>query len=295
MDDGADLIVRLHGRPDLLRTIVGGMEETTTGVIRVRAMGRQGALRFPVVVVNDTPTKRFFDNRYGTGQNTVDGILRATNILLAGKVAVVAGFGWVGRGIALRLRGMGANVIVTEIAPIAALEALMEGYRVLPMDEALEQADLVVTATGGTEIVGRRHWPLLKDGVILCNSGHFDVEIDVKSLREEAHSHATVRDHVEEYVLPPGRRVYLLAEGRLVGQAAAEASPASVMDLSFAGQALATEWLVRHREALAPAVHELPAEIDDAIARLKLVALGVRIDTPSPRQLAYAESWSEGT
>jgi adenosylhomocysteinase len=295
MDDGADLIVRLHGRPDVLDTIIGGMEETTTGVIRVRAMARQGALRFPVVVVNDTPTKRFFDNRYGTGQNTVDGILRATNILLAGKVAVVAGFGWVGRGIALRLRGMGANIIVTEISPIAALEALMEGYRVLPMDEALEQADLVITATGGTEIVGHRHWPRLKDGAILCNSGHFDVEIDVKSLREEAASHAAVRDNVEEYVLPSGRRVYLLAEGRLVGQAAAEASPASVMDLSFAGQALATEWLVKRRDALPPAVHELPAEIDEDIARLKLAALGVRIDALSPRQIAYCESWREGT
>jgi adenosylhomocysteinase len=295
MDDGADLIVKLHGRPDLLDRVIGGMEETTTGVLRVHAMARQRALRFPVVAVNDTPTKRFFDNRYGTGQNTVDGILRATNVLIAGKVAVVAGFGWAGRGIALRLRGMGANVIVTEVSAIAALEALMEGYRVLPMAQAVAEADLVITATGGTEIVGPDHWAHIKDGAILCNSGHFDVEIDVKSLREVSVAHASVRDNVEEYLLPSGRRVYLLAEGRLVGQAAAEASPASVMDLSFAGQALAAEWLVRHRNDLGIAVHQLPADIDDGIARLKLAALGVVIDALSSRQRAYCESWSEGT
>ena len=295
MDDGADLIVRLHGRPDLLGRMIGGMEETTTGVLRVRAMARQSALRFPVVAVNDTPTKRFFDNRYGTGQNTVDGILRATNILLAGKVAVVAGYGWVGRGIALRLRGMGANVIVTEVSAIAALEALMEGYRVLPMEEAVEEADIVVTATGGTQILGREHWSRLKDGAILCNSGHFDVEIDVKALREDAVAHAPVRDNVEEYVLASGQRVYLLAEGRLVGQAAAEASPASVMDMSFAAQALATEWLAKHRDELDPIVYDIPGDIDDDIARLKLAALGVRIDVLSSRQLAYTTSWREGT
>jgi adenosylhomocysteinase len=295
MDDGADLIVRLHARSDLLGRMIGGMEETTTGVLRVRAMARQRALRFPVVAVNDTPTKRFFDNRYGTGQNTVDGILRATNILLAGKVAVVAGYGWVGRGIALRLRGMGANVIVTEVSPIAALEALMEGYRVRPMLEALEEADLVVTATGGAEIVGRAHWSRLKDGAILCNSGHFDVEIDVKALREDAVSHAPVRDNVDEYVLPTGRRVYLLAEGRLVGQAAAEASPASVMDMSFAAQALAAEWLALHRHQLDASVYDVPREIDEDIARLKLGALGVGIDALSSRQRAYTESWREGT
>src|SRR5262245_35914798 len=295
MDDGADLIVRLHGRPDLLPRIIGGMEETTTGVLRVRAMARQQALRFPVVAVNDTPTKRFFDNRYGTGQNTVDGILRATNVLLAGKVAVVAGYGWVGRGIALRLRGMGANVIVTEVAPLAALEALMEGYRVLPMDQAAREADVIVTATGGIEILGREHFACLKDGVLLANSGHFDVEIDVRALREIAVARVPVRANTEEYLLPTGQRVYLLAEGRLVGQAAAEASPASVMDLSFAAQALATEWLVAERGRLAAVVHALPTELDDRIARLKLQELGVRIDALSARQREYVATWREGT
>jgi adenosylhomocysteinase len=295
MDDGADLIVALHRRPALLGTVFGGMEETTTGVIRVRAMARSGALAFPVVAVNDTPTKRFFDNRYGTGQNTVDGILRATNVLLAGKTAVVAGYGWVGRGIALRLRGMGANVIVTEVSPIAALEAVMEGYRVLPMETAAAEADVVVTATGGIQILAAEHFSRLRDGVLLCNSGHFDVEIDVKGLRALAVERAVVRDNVEEYVLPTGQRVYLLAEGRLVGQAAAEASPASVMDLSFAGQALAAEWLVQRRGRLEAHVHDLPRELDDRIARLKLQALGIALDTLSPRQVEYQSAWREGT
>jgi len=294
MDDGADLIVKLHDRP-VLGDMIGGLEETTTGVVRVRAMARQRILRFPVVAVNDTPTKRFFDNRYGTGQNTVDGILRATNVLLAGKVAVVAGYGWVGRGIALRLRGMGANVIVTEVAPLAALEALMEGYRVLPMDQAAREADVIVTATGGIEILGREHFACLKDGVLLANSGHFDVEIDVRALREIAVARVPVRANTEEYLLPTGQRVYLLAEGRLVGQAAAEASPASVMDLSFAAQALATEWLVAERGRLAAVVHALPTELDDRIARLKLQALGVRIDALSARQREYVATWREGT
>ena len=294
MDDGADLIVRLHDRPDLLGGMIGGMEETTTGVLRVRAMARQGALKFPVVAVNDTPTKRFFDNRYGTGQNTIDGILRASNVLIAGKVVVVAGYGWAGRGIALRLRGMGANVIVTEVSPLAALEALMEGYRVLPMDEAAVEADIVVTATGGTAVLGRDHLSRLKDGALLCNSGHFDVEIDVKALREVAVARGMVREHLEEYVLPGGQRVYLLAEGRLVGQAAAEASPASVMDMSCAAQALATEWLARHA-GLEPAVYDIPADIDDGIARLKLKTLGIRVDTLSPRQVEYNNTWREGT
>src|SRR5262245_43021394 len=294
MDDGADLIVKLHDRP-VLGDMIGGLEETTTGVVRVRAMARQRILRFPVVAVNDTPTKRFFDNRYGTGQNTVDGILRATNILLAGKVAVVAGYGWVGRGIALRLRGMGANVVVTEVSPLAALEALMEGYRVLPMEEAIREAEIIVSATGGTEVVTRRHFAQLKDGVLLANSGHFDVEIDVQGLREVAVSRQLVRANTEEYLLPSGQRVYLLAEGRLVGQAAAEASPASVMDLSFADQALATEWLVAERGRLASVVHALPTELDDRIARLKLQALGVRIDALSARQREYVATWREGT
>jgi adenosylhomocysteinase len=295
MDDGADLIVRVHERFGLVSRMIGGLEETTTGVLRVRAMADAGALRFPVVAVNDTPTKRFFDNRYGTGQNTVDGILRATNLLLAGKAAVVAGYGWAGRGIAMRLRGMGANVIVTEVSPIAALEALMEGYRVLPMEEAIEKADIIVTATGGTGILAGAHFARLKDGVILANSGHFDVEIDVKALREVAVSCSTVRDNIAEYLLPTGQRVYLLAEGRLIGQAAAEASPASVMDLSFAAQALATEWLVQHRADLQPAVYEVPPDLDDGIARLKLETLGVRIDALSVRQEQYSKTWKEGT
>jgi adenosylhomocysteinase len=296
MDDGADLIVKLHeSGGDVLDRVIGGMEETTTGVIRVRSMERNGILKFPVVAVNDTPTKRFFDNRYGTGQNTIDGILRATNILIAGKTAVVAGYGWVGRGIALRLRGLGANVIVTEVAPIAALEAVMEGYRVMPMVEAVKQADIIVSATGGTEIVSRAHFPHLKEGVLLCNSGHFDVEIDVKGLRAAAVSHKTVRNNTEEYLLPTGQRVYLLAEGRLVGQAAAEASPASVMDMSFADQALATEWLIKNQATLQPKVYEIPAELDLGVAELKLAALGIAIDTLSERQVEYNNAWQEGT
>src|SRR5947209_2539495 len=276
MDDGADLIVKLHEMGgETLDRVIGGMEETTTGVIRVRSMERNGILKFPVVAVNDTPTKRFFDNRYGTGQNTVDGILHATNILIAGKVAVVAGYGWVGRGIALRLKGMGANVIITEVSPIAALEAVMEGYRVMPMAEAVKEADIIVSATGGTEIVSRAHFANLKDGVLLCNSGHFDVEIDVKGLKEIAVSHKMVRNNTEEYLLPSGQRVYLLAEGRLVGQAAAEASPASVMDMSFADQALATEWLIQNQASLEPKVYDIPSEIDLGVATLKLATLGV--------------------
>jgi len=296
MDDGADLIVKLHEMGgETLDRVIGAMEETTTGVIRVRSMARQGILKFPVVAVNDTPTKHFFDNRYGTGQNTVDGILRATNILIAGKCCVVAGYGWVGKGIALRMRGMGANVIVTEISPLAALEATMEGFRVMPMAQAAREADIIVTATGGTEVVAEQHFASLKEGVILCNSGHFDVEVDVKGLRGAAVAHKTVRNNTEEYLLSTGQRVYLLAEGRLVGQAAAEASPASVMDMSFADQALATEWLVQNQGSLKPQVYDIPTEIDDEVAQLKLAALGIRLDTLTPRQVEYNNAWQEGT
>lgn len=296
MDDGADLIVKLHEMGgETLSRVIGGMEETTTGVIRVRSMERNGILKFPVVAVNDTPTKRFFDNRYGTGQNTVDGILRATNILIAGKVAVVAGYGWVGRGIALRLKGMGANVIITEVSPIAALEAVMEGYRVMPMADAVKEADIIVSATGGTEIVSRAHFADLKEGVLLCNSGHFDVEIDVKGLKEAAVSHKMARTNTEEYLLPSGQRVYLLAEGRLVGQAAAEASPASVMDMSFADQALATEWLVQNQASLEAKVYNIPTELDLGVAKLKLSTLGIKIDELSARQNEYNNAWQEGT
>ncbi len=296
MDDGADLIVKLHELGgETLDRVIGGMEETTTGVIRVRSMERNGILKFPVIAVNDTPTKHFFDNRYGTGQNTIDGILRATNILIAGKCCVVAGFGWVGRGIAQRMRGFGANVIVTEVSPIAALEALMEGYRVMPMADAVKEADIIVSATGGTEIVSKKHFADLKEGVLLCNSGHFDVEIDVKGLRETAVSHKTVRTNTEEYLLPSGQRVYLLAEGRLVGQAAAEASPASVMDMSFADQALATEWLIQNQDKLEAKVYDIPTELDLGVATLKLATLGVKIDTLSERQSEYNNAWQEGT
>jgi len=296
MDDGADLIVKLHEMGgETLSRVIGGMEETTTGVIRVRSMERNGILKFPVVAVNDTPTKRFFDNRYGTGQNTVDGILRATNILIAGKVAVVAGYGWVGRGIALRLKGMGANVIITEVSPIAALEAVMEGYRVMPMADAVKEADIIVSATGGTEIVSRAHFANLKEGVLLCNSGHFDVEIDVKGLKEAAVSHKMARINTEEYLLPSGQHVYLLAEGRLVGQAAAEASPASVMDMSFADQALATEWLVQNQASLEAKVYNIPTELDLGVAKLKLSTLGIKIDELSARQNEYNNAWQEGT
>lgn len=296
MDDGADLIVKLHEMGgETLARVIGGMEETTTGVIRVRAMAKQNILKFPVVAVNDTPTKHFFDNRYGTGQNTVDGILRATNILIAGKTAVVAGYGWVGKGIAMRLRGMGANVIVTEINPLAALEATMEGYRVMPMMDAVKEADIIVSATGGTEVVAEQHFSRLKEGVLLCNSGHFDVEIDVKGLRGAAVSHKTVRNNTEEYMLSTGQRVYLLAEGRLVGQAAAEASPASVMDMSFADQALATEWLVKNQASLKPQVYDIPEDIDMGIAWLKLETLGIRVDKLTARQIEYNNAWQEGT
>ncbi len=296
MDDGADLIVKLHEMGGaMLDRVIGAMEETTTGVIRVRSMARQGILRFPVVAVNDTPTKHFFDNRYGTGQNTIDGILRATNILIAGKTCVVAGFGWVGKGIAMRMRGMGANVIVTEISPLAAIEAVMEGFRVMPMADAVKEADIIVTATGGTEIVAEQHFSTLKEGVLLCNSGHFDVEIDVKGLRGASVAHKMVRNNTEEYTLTNGKRVYLLAEGRLVGQAAAEASPASVMDMSFADQALATEWLVKNQKDLQPIVYDIPKDIDDMVANLKLEALGIRLDVLTGRQVEYNNAWQEGT
>lgn len=297
MDDGADLIAALHAEADsaALDAAIGGIEETTTGVIRVRSMERAGLLRFPVVVVNDALTKHLYDNRYGTGQNTIDGILRATNVLLAGATFVVAGYGWCGRGIAMRARGMGALVIVAEVDPIKALEAHMDGFRVLPMTEAVQEADVLVTATGGRGIVSRQHFEQIKDGAILANSGHFDVEVDVATLREMAVERRPVRAHVDEYVLPSGRRVYLLAEGRLVGQSVAEASPAALMDMSFADQALCTEYLVKHRGALAPTIHDVPLEIDRRVAELKLDALGIRIDRLSPEQEAYLASWESGT
>jgi adenosylhomocysteinase len=297
MDDGADLIAVLHDRrwADHVGNVIGGIEETTIGVTRVRRMAEMGALRFPVFAVNDALTKHLYDNRYGTGQNTIDGILRATNTLIAGSTFVVAGYGWCGRGIALRARGMGAQVIVTEIDPIKALEAHFDGFRVLPMAEAATEADIIVTVTSVREIVGAEHFELLKDGVLLANSGHFDVEVDVAALRRIAVASTRVREHVEEFVLPSGKRVYLLAEGRLVGQAAAEASPAAIMDMSFANQALCTEHLVKHQGELPPVVHDVPSAIDREIARLKLAALGLRIDYLTESQQTYLESWESGT
>ena len=294
MDDGADLIVALHGRPAGGST-VAGIEETTTGVTRVRAMARDGLLRFPVIAVNDTPTKRLFDNRYGTGQNTIDGILRATNILLAGAVFVVAGYGWCGRGIAMRARGMGSRVIVCEVQAVRAYEAVLDGYEVLPMREAAAIGDIFVTATGMAGVIGEEHFAVMRDGTILANSGHFDVEIDVAALQRIAGDPASIREHLDEYRLPSGRSVFLLARGRLVGQVAAEASPASVMDLSFADQALSTQYLLTTGLELPPGVYEVPSDIDERVAALKLRALGVKLDTLSPVQLAYAGSWQLGT
>jgi adenosylhomocysteinase len=290
MDDGADLIVELHKRGEFGSTTLG-IEETTTGVIRVRAMAAAGDLRFPVIAVNDTPTKHFFDNRYGTGQNTIDGILRATNMLLAGSTVVVAGYGWCGRGIAMRFHGMGARVIVCEVNAIKALEAVMDGYTVLPMAEAAPLGDLFVTATGVAGVVRSEHMLAMKDGAILANSGHFDVEVDVAGLRKLAVGQVQVRDNMVEYQLPNGRVVYLLADGRLIGQAAAEASPAAVMDLSFADQALSTAYLFEVGADLAPGMYNVPAHIDERVAQLKLAALGVRLDTLNSDQHTYQHTW----
>jgi len=294
MDDGADLIVALHRRP-AGSAAMAGIEETTTGVVRVRALAAEGLLRFPVVAVNDTPTKRMFDNRYGTGQNTVDGILRATNILLAGAVCVVAGYGWVGRGIALRLRGMGARVIVCEVNAVRALEAVMEGFQVLPMAEAATLGDVFVTATGMAGVIGPTHFTQMRGGAILVNSGHFDVEVDVAELHRLASEEMQVREHVTEFRLAGGKALYLLAQGRLVGQVAAEASPAAIMDLSFANQALSARYLLAEGASLGPGVYDVPPDIDERIAQLKLRALGIRLDVLDDAQLAYGRSWQLGT
>jgi adenosylhomocysteinase len=296
IDDGCDLVNTLHAeRPELLAGVRGGCESTTTGVARLRRMAAEGTLAFPMVAADASRTRRMFDNFYGTGQSVIDGILRATNTLLAGQVVVVAGYGPCGRGIAERARGLGAQVIVTEVDPVRALGALMQGFRVLPMAQAAPLGQVFITATGSRDVIGPGHIAAMRDGAILANAGHFDVEIDVRALREIAVTRMPVRVNTEEYLLPTGQCVYLLAEGRLVGQAAAEASPASVMDLSFAAQALATEWLVAERGRLAAVVHALPAELDDRIARLKLQALGVRLDALSARQRDYVAAWRDGT
>jgi adenosylhomocysteinase len=296
MDDGADLVGTIHKeRRDLIETIVGGTEETTTGVIRLRAMAKDGALAFPVIAVNDSNTKHLFDNRYGTGQSTLDGIIRATNILIAGRTIVVAGYGWCSRGIASRAQGMGANVVVTEINPLRALEAVMDGFRVMPMDEAARIGDIFVTATGDINVLDEQHFATMKAGAILCNSGHFNVEINLKRLGEMSDgAPKLVRPFVEEYRLG-GRPLYVLGEGRLVNLAAAEGHPASVMDMSFANQALAAEYMVRNAKGMTPDVYTIPEDIDMEIARLKLLSMGVAIDTLTTQQAAYLSQWEEGT
>jgi len=296
MDDGADLVSTLHkSRRELLDTIIGGTEETTTGVIRLKAMALDGALEFPVVAVNDAMTKHFFDNRYGTGQSTLDGIIRATNVLLAGKTFVVAGYGWCGRGLAQKARGMGANVIVTEIDPLVALEAVMDGFRVLPMGEAARQGEIFCTLTGDINVIDKHHFEVMKDGAIVSNSGHFNVEINIPSLEEMSVEKRQVRPFVDQYHLADGRKINLLGEGRLINLASAEGHPASVMDMSFANQALAAEYMVKNADKLEKTVYGVPEEIDREIARIKLEAMGIEIDTLTPEQVEYLNSWEEGT
>jgi adenosylhomocysteinase len=296
MDDGADLVSTLHAsRPEQLGELLGGTEETTSGVVRLRALEAAGQLGFPVVAVNEARTKRLFDNRYGTGQSALDGILRATNMLLAGRVVVVFGYGWCGQGIALRAKGAGAHVVVCEVDPVRALEAKLEGYEVLPGVEAAAKGDVLITATGGRDVVGRAHYEAMRDGAVLCNAGHFDVECDLAALRELAVERQPVRPHVEQHVLADGRRINLLAEGRVVNLAAAEGNPAAVMDMSFANQALAAEHLARTAGELEPRVHAVPREIDDEVARLTLAALGVEIDALTDAQRSYLTAWEQGT
>src|SRR5512137_429962 len=296
MDDGADLVSTLHKeRRDLLKNVMGGTEETTTGVIRLRAMAADGALNFPVIAVNDAMTKHLFDNRYGTGQSTIDGIVRATNVLLAGKIFVIAGYGWCGRGLAMRARGMGANVVITEVNPLPALEAVMDGFRVLEMNEAARIGDIFVTVTGDLNVIDKSHFELMKDGVIVANSGHFNVEINIPMLEKMSKEKRLVRPFVEQYVLNDDRRINLLGEGRLINLAAAEGHPASVMDMSFANQALSVEYMVKHADQLEKKVYSVPQEIDTEIARLKLDAMGVQIDKLTPAQEKYLNSWEEGT
>jgi adenosylhomocysteinase len=296
MDDGADLVGTMHKeRRDLIPTMLGGTEETTTGVIRLRAMAADGALAFPVIAVNDAMTKHLFDNRYGTGQSTLDGIIRATNILLAGKVFVVAGYGWCGRGLAMRARGMGSNVVVTEVNPLPALEAVMDGFRVMPMAEAAKIGDVFVTVTGDLNVIDRAHFEVMKDGAIIANSGHFNVEINIPVLETMSGIKKLVRPFVEQYEMKDGRRIFLLGEGRLINLASAEGHPASVMDMSFANQALAAEYMVKNASKLQNKVYSVPEEIDREIARIKLEAMGIQIDTLSPEQVKYLGSWEEGT
>jgi adenosylhomocysteinase len=296
MDDGADLVTVLHTkRGDAIGNVIAGTEETTTGIIRLRSMARQGALKYPILAVNDAKTKHLFDNRYGTGQSTIDGILRATNRLIAGSTFVVLGYGWCGRGVASRARGLGAHVIVTEVDPLPALEAVMDGFQVMPAPEAVKRGDVFVTVTGNIHVLGLDHFRGMKDGAIVANSGHFNVELDLDSLRKEAKSVRTVRPFVEEYTLPNGRQIFVLGEGRLINLAAAEGHPASVMDMSFANQALGLEYLLSHAKELKPNVFPIPQALDQEIARMKLEAMGVRLDVLTPEQIAYLASWQQGT
>ncbi len=296
MDDGADLVTHVHkDRRDLIPRILGGTEETTTGVIRLRSMAENGVLAYPVVAVNDAKTKHFFDNRYGTGQSTMDGILRATNLLIAGARVVVCGYGWCGRGVASRARGLGARVIVVEVSPVKAIEAVMDGYDVMPLAEAARIGDVFITLTGNKHVLRDEHFAAMQDGAVLCNSGHFDVEIDLPALAAMATGRREARPFVEEFALADGRKLFVLGEGRLINLAAAEGHPASVMDMSFANQALAAEWLVSNAEGLERTVYTVPEEIDDAIAALKLEAMGLAIDTLTPEQVAYLAAWEEGT
>jgi len=296
MDDGADLVTMiLTKRQDLVPGVLGGTEETTTGVIRLRSMATDGILRFPIVAVNDADTKHFFDNRYGTGQSTLDGILRATNVLFAGSRVVICGYGWCGRGVAMRAKGLGADVIITEINPTKALEAVMDGFRVMPLSEAAKIGDVFITVTGNKSVVAKQHFPLMKDGAVVSNSGHFNVEIDIPALEQLAVGKRRTREYVDEYTLRNGRKIYLLGEGRLINLAAAEGHPAVVMDMSFADQALSAEYMVKNAKKLEAKVYPVPADIDQNVAKLKLQSLGVKIDKLTPEQEKYLASWSEGT
>jgi adenosylhomocysteinase len=296
VDDGADLVATLHAkRAELIGEVIGGTEETTTGVIRLRSLERAGRLKYPIIAVNDAQTKYLFDNRYGTGQSTIDGITRATNVLWAGKKVVVCSYGWCGHGIALRAKGLGSQVIVTEVKPVRALEAVMDGYQVMPIIEAAKEGDIFITVTGDINVIDKAHLQVMKDGAILANSGHFNVEINILALESLARSKRRIKPLVDEYTLKDGRRLYLLAEGRVVNLAAAEGHPASVMDMSFANQALCLEYMVKNRGSLETKVHSVPEEIDQQVARLKLQSMGINIDTLTPEQKQYLTSWEQGT
>jgi adenosylhomocysteinase len=296
VDDGCDVVATMvKERPQQVSELIGTTEETTTGVVRLNAMFKAGVLTFPAINVNDAQTKHFFDNRYGTGQSTLDGIIRATNILLAGKTIVVAGYGWCGKGTAMRARGLGANVIVTEINPVAAIEAVMDGFQVMPMAEAAKYGDIFITVTGNKHVIRGEHFDVMKDGAMVCNSGHFDIEIDLVALKDRANTVQVVRANTEEYKLKSGKSVVVIGEGRLVNLAAAEGHPSAVMDMSFANQALSAEYLVKNKGQLTPSVYSVPAELDADIARLKLQAMGFTVDTLTAEQIEYINSWTSGT